>query len=401
MRINTLWRRYQSAYQGLPRAAWILAAVQLVNMCGSMVIFFLTLYLSRVLGFSNDRAGMVMSGYGIGMLGGALVGGALSDRLGAFRVQRIVLATTGAILCGLPFLHDYYWILIGVVLWGFFSCALWPANAAAMSDLCSAEVRPKGFVLNRMANNLGATIGPVVGGFLAVRDYRLLFWVDGGTCLLSAIAMVWCFPRAHVKAHPVETIPKSRYGWTQDRIFLGLLVASVGVGMVFAQVFSTFGMYLKLHQGLSEPWIGKLIAVNTFLIVALQMPLTHRMGRYSGVLVAAAGALLLGLGFGLIPIGSGILFLAFTVVLWTFGEMLLMPSLTMLISLRAPAGSAGHYMGLHSLGFSAGVTLGPIWGMALLQYHRGAALWILVAIDSLLVAIFFWCMSWRWDGKPP
>jgi predicted MFS family arabinose efflux permease len=268
-----------------------------------------------------------------------------------------------------------------------------------MSDLCPEEVRPKGFVLNRMANNLGATIGPVVGGMLAVYDYRLLFWVDGGTCLLSALGMFLCFPRAHAREHHPETISKPRSAWTRDRIFLVLLLASIGVGMVFAQVFSTLGMYLKLHQGLTEPWIGKLIAVNTCLIVAFQMPLSHRLSRYSGVNVSAIGALFLGLGFGLTPMGTGILFLAFTVVLWTFGEMLVMPSLTTLISLRAPAGSAGHYMGLHSLGFSVGITLGPIWGMALMQHHQGTALWMAVAIDSLLVAILFWCISQKWNGK--
>lgn len=75
-----------------------------------MVLFFLTLYLSRVLGFSADWAGVVMSGYGVGMLGGALVGGTLSDRLGAFRVQRIVLTASGVLLCSLP-------LLVAILFW--------------------------------------------------------------------------------------------------------------------------------------------------------------------------------------------------------------------------------------------------------------------------------------------
>lgn len=397
--MNSLWGRYLNAYSGLPRAAWVLAAVQLVNMCGSMVIFFLSLYLSQILGFATERASLVMSGYGVGMLGGALVGGTLSDRVGAFRIQRMVLAATGVLLSTLPFVHDFIWILSGVVLWGFLSCAFWPANAAAMSDICPEEVRSKGFVLNRMANNLGATIGPVVGGLLAVYDYRLLFWVDGGTCLISAAAMWWCFPRARVKEVQSPSDSKPYPSWAKDTIFLGLLLASVAVGMIFSQVFSTLGLYLKLHQGMTEPWIGKLIAVNTCLIVILQMPLIHRLSRYPRTKVSAIGALILGLGFGLMPLGTGFLFLAFTVALWTVGEMLVMPSLTTLISLRAPPGSTGHYMGLHSLGFSIGITLGPLWGMTLLQHHQGAALWAAVAINSLTAAFLFWYMSLKWDGK--
>ena len=399
--IKDLWARYRGAYAGLPRAAWLLAGVQLVNTSGTMVIFFLTLYLSHNLGFSTERAGMVVSGYGVGMLAGALAGGTLSDRLGPFRVQRLGLTASALLLGLLPFLHQYMWILVGIVLWGFLSSARWPANAAAMADICPETLRSKGFALNRMANNLGATIGPVVGGYLAQHDYRLLFWVDGGTCLLAAGAMLWCFPGKHVKKTPsqLESSPGSHTGWSSDKILLGLLLASVGVGMVFSQLFSTFGPYMKLHQHLSEVWIGRLIAVNTILIVALQMPLIHRTGRHSGVRVAALGCLLLGLGFGLMPAGRGVPFLAATVVIWTFGEMLVMPSLTTLTSLRAPAGSTGHYMGLHSLSFSLGISLGPTIGVMLMQKLGGPALWLAVLVTCLMVACLFWRISMAWDGK--
>ncbi len=55
-----------------------------------------------------------------------------------------------------------------------------------MSRVCPPELQVKGFALNRLANNLGVTIGPAVGGILALRDYRLLFWADGLTCIAAA-----------------------------------------------------------------------------------------------------------------------------------------------------------------------------------------------------------------------
>jgi hypothetical protein len=51
-RIGSLYRR---AYSGIPRGAWILFAVNLVNFSGAMVIFFLSLYLTRKLGLSPRR----------------------------------------------------------------------------------------------------------------------------------------------------------------------------------------------------------------------------------------------------------------------------------------------------------------------------------------------------------
>jgi len=395
-----LWHRYQGAYSGLPRAAWILAGVQLVNMCGSMAIFFLTLYLSRCRGWTAQGAGLAMSGYGLGMLGGGLAGGALSDRLGAFRVQRLSLTGSALLLGGLPFLSAPPWIFVGVVGLGFSAAALWPASAAAMAALCPEESRAKGFVLNRLANNLGVAVGPGVGGLLAQHDYRLLFFVDGGTCLLAAAALLRLFPmdRAQAPGSRAQTPPPG-LAWISDRVFLALLAASVGIGLIFSQVFSTFGPYLKLFQGLTESSIGRLIAVNAILIVAAQMPLTHFANRFSGVRVAALGCVALALGFGLMPAGRGFAFMALTVVTWTLGEMLVMPSLTTLISLRAPEGVTGRYMGLHSLSFSVGITLGPALGMQLLQARGGAALWLAVSGCCLCVGALFLLLSRAWNGR--
>ena len=215
---------YRSAYAGLPRAAWLMSGVQLINMSGTMVIFFLSLYLTRKLGFSVSQAGQVISGYGFGMLLGTVTSGYLTDRLGAHSVQKISLACSGIFLIILGFQHSFTLVLMLVALYGFSNSALFPANASAMAAICSGELRIKGFVMNRLANNLGASIGPVVGGFLALLNYRLLFWVDGITCLLAADAFVLVFPEARPIPH---TEPHQGNGpaiaWWRDGPFLTML----------------------------------------------------------------------------------------------------------------------------------------------------------------------------------
>ncbi|HUU36775.1 MAG TPA: hypothetical protein VMW46_01060 [Candidatus Desulfaltia sp.] len=66
--IKSIARLYRRAYSGLPREAWFLFAVNLVNASGAMVIFFLSLYLTRRLGFTPARAGQALSLYGLGSL---------------------------------------------------------------------------------------------------------------------------------------------------------------------------------------------------------------------------------------------------------------------------------------------------------------------------------------------
>ncbi|MDD8016522.1 MAG: MFS transporter, partial [Acidobacteriota bacterium] len=191
--IRGLRDEYVRAYSGLPRRAWILFAVNLVNSSGALVVFFLSLYLTRKIGLGTGQAGRVLSLYGMGSIAGAYIGGWLADRMGSIRVQKMSLAICGVLLIALGQTRSMAGIaplLFGMAL---FSGMLYPANATSMSYVCPPGLQVKGFALNRLANNLGATIGPAVGGVLAVHDYRLLFWADGLTSLaaFAVFALLW------------------------------------------------------------------------------------------------------------------------------------------------------------------------------------------------------------------
>ncbi len=93
-----LARAFREAYGGLPRAAWLLALLELVNRSGTMVIFFLTTYMTRKLGFTVVEAGSVMSAFGIGSMLGTYLGGRLCDRLGAYHMQKLSLGASAVLL---------------------------------------------------------------------------------------------------------------------------------------------------------------------------------------------------------------------------------------------------------------------------------------------------------------
>lgn len=189
--LKSLFGRYFQAFRGLPRDVWALSFVIFINMSGSMVIFYLSLYLTRHMGFSVLEAGRILSGYGIGMLAGTFVGGFCSDRLGGRRSQQLSLLASGLTLFALSQCRSFNSILAAVFFYGVSASALFPANASSIVESCPAELRSRGFSLNRLASNLGIAIGPVIGGFLTTIDYRLLFFVDGTTCLLAAASFLF------------------------------------------------------------------------------------------------------------------------------------------------------------------------------------------------------------------
>jgi MFS family permease len=97
------------------------------------------------------------------------------------------LLLTGGLCVSLSFFQSRPAILILLAAIGLASQALYPANSTAMTLICPPELRPRGFALQRLANNLGVTIGPVLGGYLALHDYHYLFWVDGLTSIAAAV----------------------------------------------------------------------------------------------------------------------------------------------------------------------------------------------------------------------
>ena len=387
---------YGEAYGGLPRAAWLLALLEVVNRSGMMVLFFFTTYMTLKLGFTVVEAGSVMSAYGVGSMLGTYLGGRLCDRIGAYHVQKLSLGASGALLVALQWPRSP-WLLAALMLaLAAFTDALHPANAAATAQICTPELRPKGFALHRLAGNLGVSVGPVVGGSLALLDYKWLFWADGITSL-AACALAFAFLRRagpHGEAR-LEGARPALPAW-RNTPFLRLLPLVFGVGLVFSQFFSTYPLYLRLHYGLPESAVGRLIAVNTLLIVAVEMLLMHALRHRSPARVVAAGTLLLGLGFGLTPFGATTSFAVFGVVVWTFGEILTLPMLLTLTTLRSDPAAMGEYQGLTSLAFATAMTFGPALSTRL--WDAAGPEWVWYACAALGVAMALGFARSRGEG---
>jgi len=388
--LKRIIRRYREAYAGLPRDAWALSLILFIDMSGTMVVFFLALYLTRRLGFSVFQSGQVLSGYGFGMLAGALLGGQATDRIGPRTTQQLCMFGAGLALFALGLSRGFALVFLCVLLYGLFASALFPAVAAGMAQICSPEVRSRGFVLNRLASNLGATIGPVVGGFLAAHDFRLLFWVDGTTCLLAGLAFFILFRGggAAAAAPPSETAVR-RSPWWKDPVLPAVLSGTVFISLIFNQLWGTFPIYMRNVYSLRENLIGPLFAVNTVMIVLFQMVLTHGVERFPLGRVAAAGAGFLGLGFGLLPFGRGWAYGALTVAVWTIGEMLFIPTVTTIVSLRASDENQGRYQSLLSVAFGLGFVIGPSLGTRVYERFGGTAVWLGVAGLAAAIAPLF------------
>lgn len=394
--LKIIIRTYQDAYSGLPREAWLLSLVELVNRSGTMVFFFMTLYLTQEFGFSTFKAGQVMSAYGLGALLGTYLGGKLTDILGAYTVQKVSLLLTGTTFIVLGQVTSFLHILVVMFVLALFSETLHPSNATALSQVCPPELRTRGFALNRLAINIGVTIGPLAGGFLALIDYSYLFWVDGLTCLIAGTLFIVMFktnrpprpevaPREEAAGFVEPAVPAKKPSPWKDVYFLKIMGLVFLNGLIFIQMFSTFPLYLRESYGFPENRIGSLIAVNTVIIIVFEMILLNALKKRAPIQLVAIGSLFLGGGFALMPLGRGFAYAAFTVAVWTIGEMLVFPSLTTLIANHSDDASRGNYMGLFSLAFALAFPVGPAIGTFVYDNFGPDIPWLLCGLSGIIL----------------
>lgn len=283
---------YRAAFAGLPREVWILALAALVNRSGTMVLPFMSLYLTTKLSFSILEAGRVLSLYGLGAIVGSWLGGLLSDRVGPLRVQAASLTGTGIGFIVLSRLHGRLGISLAMLGLSVVQECFRPAMFTAVTRGSDPAVRTRSLALVRLAVNLGMTLGPAVGGILAVRHYGLLFVVDAATCWLAAcvltVAIGWSGgprPLTSAAGAPAAT------PW-HDRPYLAFLALMVVLGTVFFQISSTMPLYFREHYRLAEDAIGLLLAINTVIIVAVEMVLLRAVERRNHMALAGLGCLL-------------------------------------------------------------------------------------------------------------
>lgn len=381
----------------LPREIWILFAATLVNRCGTMVLPFLVLYLTRELKISASHAALALTVYGIAALLTMPVSGWLTDRFGSLSVMRGSLLLSGIVLFLFPLAHYFAAILVITFAFAILNESVRPPSLALVSELVKPPQRKQAFALSRLAVNLGMSVGPAIGGILALYSFRILFLADGVTSILAALVLMFAWPATRrtqaseakwddpedlgreIEAEGASLLPASHpfadLRAFRNRRMLYFLAALIPTQLVFFQLTSTVPLFLVHYLRLPESIYGTVFTLNTLMIVALELPLNNAMAQWSHRRTLTLGAFLYAIGFGSFALASGPIGIFAAVAVWTFGEMILMPGSAAYAAEIAPAGRRGEYMGLYTMSFSFAFSLGPWLGAMLLERHGPEALW--------------------------
>jgi predicted MFS family arabinose efflux permease len=385
-------KRYIDSYRGLPRGVWVLALVVLVNRAGSMVLPFMSLYMTNKLGADPESTGRALTIYGIGAVIGVSLGGWLVDRLNKRAVMVCSLVSNGAGFFIMSELRNFTVLTIALFVVGIVGEAFRPANAAAVVSVAPPERLQRAFALHALAANLGLSVGATLGGSLAAISYTALFYVDGVTCFAAATLLL-------LVVGPMASAPRDK---TLDRasstVFIrlgGFMIAFAIMAVLFIQFFTTATLYHNEVNHFSEARIGYLLAVNTLGITFLQMPVTTRTQTLNRPRLIAFGCLMFAGGFALLPFSSLYSIAVASSIIWTAGEMVALPTINAYVVAIAPSHLVGRYLGATSAAFTVGRMVAPLIGTIVFQRLGGNVLWWASAAIAVALALYYYAMADR------
>jgi len=177
---------------------------------------------------------------------------------------------------------------------------------------------------------------------------------------------------------------------------MAFLRAAFLVGIVFYQHESALPLYMVQYLNLSPAFYGTLFTINTLLIVAFEVQLNRATAHWPNTWALFSGCVLFAVGFGALGFvvsASGILI---TVVIWTFGEMMLFPAMAAHLGEIAPENRRGAYMGAYSMSLSIALTVGPWLGTQLLATAGPAGVWsVMFALGALAAVLMVFAAPQR------
>ena len=384
--MKKLYNNYINTFKGLSKEVWWLSLITFINRSGTMVIPFLSLYLTKSLNFSLTDVAWIMSFFGLGSVVGTWIGGKLTDKIGYYKVMFVSLLLTGVLFVFLQYMTTFYGFCAGIFLVMLVADAFRPAMFVALSAYSKPENKTRSVTLIRLAINLGFSAGPAIGGVIITSiGYEGLFWMDGVTCVLAAFLLIKVLHPKKVKVLDEVKVenPVSVY---EDKAFWVFFVAMFIFGFVFLQYFSTMPLYYKDFHFLSELKIGLLMGFNGFFIFLFEMPLIKWLedSKKSKIKLIAFGLFLVALSFIVLNLTSWVGVLIIGMLLMTIGEMIAFPFSNAFAVDRAKKGNQGEYMALYAIAFSLSHIFSHNVGLQMVNEFGYETTWNAITVFALI-----------------
>jgi MFS family permease len=389
--MNLAGRMFRLLWGGdVDRALRPVLAVGLIgSIAGSSAYPFLGIWAIKELGAAQSTlafaylAGAVLSGV-MGYLAGHW-----SDTVG----RRPLILVGWGFEAAVPLLlllvgHHVHLGLILLALLPVFGSLGGAADQAMVADLVAPERQEAAYASVRVAQNLGVTIGPVLGGALLVGGHWPHLWV--GTLVLSSMGFavaVRYIPRGGAFA-PEGPPQRGSFGVIiRDSPFLLFMLSSVLATMTYVATETLLPISVTTSHNLAPAAWGFLMILNPLLVTVLQLRLTRWTAGVPPAVKLGIAMPMMGVPFLLLNVNGSAGVIAIVILVFVLGEMLWVPTSQAVVASLAPADIRGAYMGVFGGTWSVGWAATPFLGLQVRNAYGDATMWICVASVGVLAGI--------------
>ena len=394
--MNNLLQRTRKVYNEYPRAFWIYNLIVFIDRLGGFMLYpFFALYLTQKYEIGMSTVGLLFGVFSISGMVGSALGGAIADRMGRKTVIIFSLILSSLSALGMGFAPSIGIFVAVVVVVGTLSSIGHPAHEAVVADLLPQDKRAEGYGIIRVVFNVAVIIAPPIAGLLIANSYLTLFLVDAVISLICAGIVLFALPetKPQVQAHVrPESMRQTFAGYGRvfkDTPFLAFIGVTVMMTLVYMNMNSTLGVYLRDQHGLPEIRYGWLLSINAIIVVLFQFWVTRRLEKYKPMLMMAAGSLLYAIGFAMYGFVPTFALFVIAMIIITIGEMVVSPFQQSLVAGFAPEHMRGRYMAVSGLSWSISFTVGPYFAGLLLDSANPQVLWMLCGIVGMLATLGF------------
>ena len=346
-----------------------------------MIWPFLMIYVSEKLSLSLSTVSTLITINAITGLFASFVAGAVSDKLGRKLVMIVSLAVNGISYLLMSQAHSYMGFALIMVLMGASNPLYQVGSDAMLADMIVPEKRTNAYAIIRMINNAGIAVGPALGGFIAARSYTYAFLGAALGMITYSLLLFFRGRETLNKAYRPKNVPETEGSGGYSRVFKDhpyvVFALLVGMGLIApSMLWTLFAVYTKQNFGLPENLYGWLPTTNALMCVFVQFSVTQVSRRFHPLPVIGVGMLIYALGVGSVALMNSFWGFWASMVLMTFGELTLIPTVSKYIADLAPADMRGRYMSFYWFAWGIARGTAPLIGGFLNDNISPRSIWI-------------------------
>lgn len=395
-----------SLYRGLPKPVYALFTATVINGVGIFVFPFLTLFLTKRLGWSTARSGNFMLLSSLVYVPGTLIGGRLADRFGRKKVMLVSQALAGLMFVPCGFLGDSELVPWFILASLFFDGVTDPARSAMQTDLTTPENRQAAFSLIYLGHNLGFAFGPLIAGFLFYGATPWLFW-GNAIAILAALALV---ARLVPETKPTDEAIRATIGSgsTEEAHEGGLLsaLASRPYLLVYTLLTAFYGFVYAQHRfalplqtdawfgAAGTPLYGSLMTLNAVMVVALATPVVALTRRWKPVANVSAAGFLFAAGFAMVAVARTPLLIFVSTAIWTLGEIVNATSDGAYVANHTPMSHRGRFQSILPIIGGTGFAVSSSIVGGIVQDRGLAPVWPMLGLVAAVAAAGIALLGW-------